>query len=310
MGVVCMFFEDKMNKYIFTDNYSEGDGCVIVLGCFDGLHKAHQKIIAEGFDVAEAKRLPLVVWALNIKRDNKLMSAEEKVSMLERLGVDGAIVEELDDIRSMDCESFVKILADKYCARHLVCGYNFTFGEGKSGDAQILSRLAAPYGISVTVVDKFTVEGLGVSSTAIRNALTSGNPVLAGTMLGRFYEINGVVEHGYERGREIGFPTANIFIKEGMIVPRFGVYRSFTDVEGKRYLSITNIGVCPSVKIGGEMVTVETHIIDQELDLYGKNISVKLASFIRPEKKFESIEMLTRAIQEDIKCIKREYESK
>ena len=299
-----------MKKYFFTQEYKENSGCVIALGCFDGIHRAHQRILAEGFDIAEDKKLPFVVWALNVKRENKIMSEEDKVSMFSRLGVDGVITEELDDIRTMDCKSFVKKLVNEYGAKHLVCGYNFTFGEYKSGDSEVLAKISSQFGVSVTVVPKFTVDDLNVSSTAIRNALTSGNPVLAGILLGRFYEINGVVEHGFERGRALGFPTANISIKEGMVVPRFGVYRSFTDFEGQRYLSVTNIGVCPSVKLGQERITVETYIIDKELDLYGKEISVKLASFIRAEKKFASVEELSAAVKQDIERAKKEYESK
>ena len=97
---------------------------------------------------------------------------------------------------------------------------------------------------------------------------------------------------------------------DGMIVPRFGVYRTFVDYGGKRYLAITNIGVCPSVRLGDNRITVETHLIDNDMDLYGQRISVKLASFIRGEKKFASLEELKEAIKEDVECAKREYELK
>lgn len=309
-GLSAYFFEVKMKQYNFTGQYTKNSGCVIVLGCFDGLHRAHQKIINEGFDIAETKKLPLVVWALNIPRGNKLMSAEDKVSMLGRLGADAVITEELDDIRSNDCKTFLNTVIKEYGARHIVCGYNFTFGAYKSGNSETLKKLAAPCGVGVTVVPKVSLDDMTISSTAVRNALTGGNPALAGLLLGRFYEINGIVEHGAEKGRTFGFPTANLSILDGMVVPRFGVYRTFVDHGTKRYLAVTNIGVCPSVKIGDNKITVETHIIDKEIDLYGQRISVKLASFIRGEKKFGSMAELQAAIKEDVECAKREYELK
>ncbi|MBO5745101.1 MAG: riboflavin biosynthesis protein RibF [Clostridia bacterium] len=299
-----------MKIYNFTGEYAKERGCVMVLGSFDGLHRAHQRIIAEGFDIAESLKLPLVVWALHIPRGNKLMSVEDKISMLERLGADCVIAEELDEIRSFDCKKFVDILANEYGAKHLVCGYNFTFGEFKSGDVDTLKSLCAPLGIQVSAVSKVAIDDITVSSTAVRNALTSGNPVLARILLGRFYEINGIVEHGQERGRSLGFPTANLSINSGMIVPRFGVYRSFVDHNSQRYMAVTNIGVCPSVKLGDEKITVETHLLDKEIDLYGERISVKLASFLRCEKKFESVEALKAAIKNDIQTAKKEFESK
>ncbi len=308
LGVACNFFEVKMKIYNFTGEYKKGEPCVIVLGCFDGLHRAHQRIIAEGFDIAEEKRIPLVVWSLNIERDNKLMSFEEKVAMLGRLGADAVISEELGQIKTNSAKSFVNSIVGEFGAKHLVCGFNFTFGEYKSGNIDTLKALSAPLGAQVTVVDKFTVDDIVVSSTAVRNALTSGNPVLAGVLLGRFYEINGTVEHGEEKGRLLGFPTANISISEGMVVPRFGVYRTFVDFKGQRFPAITNIGVCPSIKLGEKKITVETHIIDREFDLYGEQISVKLASFIRCEKKFEGVEELKAAIREDIETAKKEFD--
>lgn len=309
-GLSAYFFEVKMKQYKFSELYTNGSDCVIVLGCFDGIHKAHQKLIKDAFDISEINRLPLVVWALNVVRGNKLMEAEEKVAMLGRLGADAVITEELDDIKNNSCEEFVKTLVEVYGAKHIVCGYNFTFGQYKSGNCDTLKELALKYAAEVTVVPEVSIDGVTVSSTAVRNALTGGNPALAGTLLGRFYEISGIVEHGAERGKDFGFPTANLPIMDGMVIPRFGVYRTFVEHCGKRYLAVTNIGVCPSVKVGDNKITVESYIIGKNLDLYGERIGVKLASFIRPEKKFKSVEDLQAAIAEDVKWAKREFESK
>jgi riboflavin kinase/FMN adenylyltransferase len=283
-----------MKIYNFTGEYAKERGCVMVLGSFDGLHRAHQRIIAEGFDIAESLKLPLVVWALHIPRGNKLMSVEDKISMLERLGADCVIAEELDEIRSFDCKKFVDILANEYGAKHLVCGYNFTFGEFKSGDVDTLKSLCAPLGIQVSAVSKVAIDDITVSSTAVRNALTSGNPVLARILLGRFYEISGIVEHGQERGRSLGFPTANLSINSGMIVPRFGVYRSFVDHNSQRYMAVTNIGTRPTV--AGIGVTVEPWILDYNGDLYDREITLEFHRFLRPEQKFTSLEALRQEI--------------
>ena len=227
---------------IYNDEYENAKECVIALGCFDGVHRGHQALIARAKKVATEKKIPLVIWALSIKRDNLLISLEEKYFHLKRLGADAIISEDFEKIRHLSCEEFVDKLVGEYKAVYAVCGFNFRFGNLARGDADLLMALMASHGASGEVVDEVIIDEISVSSTAIRNALTSGNPSLAGKLLGRFYEINGPVEHGRQIGRTIGFPTANQTIPEGRVIPRFGVYRSFCDIDKKRLLIYNIIG--------------------------------------------------------------------
>ena len=291
---------------LFNDQYENAEECVVALGCFDGVHRGHQSLIARAREAARNKKVPLLIWTLSMKRDNLLQSPEEKFYQLERLGADAIISEDFDKIRFMTCESFVSLLINQYKACHAVCGYNFTFGVNASGNAAHLLSLMASHGKTGEIVEEFSLDGLSVSSTAIRNALTSGNPVLAGKMLGRFYEINGNVEKGFQIGRTLGFPTANQVIPKGKIVPRFGVYRSFCDVNHKRYPALTNIGCRPTYNDDPETITVESYILGDVGDIYGQYMSTKLADFIRPERRFDSEEELREAINQDVLKVKKE----
>jgi riboflavin kinase/FMN adenylyltransferase len=291
---------------IYNDEYETAKQCDVALGCFDGVHRGHQALITRARRVASEKKIPLVIWALSMKRDNLLISLDEKFSHLERLGADAVISEDFEKIRYMSCEEFADKLVSEYRAVYTVCGFNFTFGLNAVGDAKKLCQLMAERGGGGEIVDEVTFENTTVSSTAIRNALTAGNPILAGKLLGRFYEINGVVEHGQAVGTGLGFPTANLKIPEGKIIPRLGVYRSFCDIGAKRYPAVTNIGSRPTFNSDSSVITVESFILDDVGDIYGKKISIKLADFIRPEKHFESKQELIKAINADVARVKKE----
>lgn len=291
---------------IFNDEYETANECVIALGCFDGVHRGHQTLISRARKVANERKIPLVVWALAMKRNNLLMSLDEKFYHLERLGADAIISEDFEKIRCMSCEEFVNKLIKEYKAVHTVCGFNFTFGLNAVGNAELLCSLMKAKKCSGEIVNEVTLDGLTISSTAIRNALTSGNPILAGKMLGRFYEINGHVEHGKAIGTNLGFPTANQKIPADKIVPRFGVYRSFCDIGQERYPAVTNIGCRPTFDGDIGNITVESFILADVGDIYNQKLSTKLADFIRPEKHFESKEELINAINQDVAKVKRE----
>lgn len=295
---------------IYNDEYETAKGCVIALGCFDGVHRGHQALIARARKVANEKKAPLVIWALSMKRDNLLMSLDEKFYHLERLGADAVISEDFEKIRYMSCNEFVDKLINEYKAIYTVCGFNFTFGFNAVGNASTLCSLMKSKGKNGEIVEEVTLENMTVSSTAIRNALTAGNPVLAGKMLGRFFEINAPVEHGYKVGTELGFPTANQKIPPNKIIPRFGVYRSFCDIGQHRFPAVTNIGSRPTFNSDINSVTVESFILGDVGDIYGEKISIKLADFIRPEKHFESSAELIEAINQDVNRVKKECKIK
>lgn len=291
---------------IYNEEYETAKACVIALGCFDGVHRGHQALITRARKVANEKKIPLVVWALSMKRDNLLISPDEKFYHLERLGADAVISEDFEKIRYLSCEEFVTKLVNEYKAVHTVCGFNFTFGFNAVGDAKLLCSLMKSKKGSGEIVEEVTLDGMTVSSTAIRNALTSGNPVLAGKMLGRFYEINAPIEHGETIGTTLGFPTANQKIPEGKIIPRFGVYRSFCDIGQNRYPAVTNIGSRPTFNSDIGKITVESFILADVGDIYGQKVSTKLADFIRPERHFENKDELIQAINHDVAKVKKE----
>ncbi|MBR0326361.1 MAG: hypothetical protein IIX09_01010 [Clostridia bacterium] len=190
-----------------------------------------------------------------------------------------------------------------------VCGYNFTFGKGAAGDAQMLKALLAERGIETVIVENVLSDGISVSSAGIRAALAEGDVELAEKMLGREYTVTAEVIGGRQLGREWGFPTVNQHFFDGAAVPRKGVYASSCVIDGKKYGAVTNIGVRPTVSGGNDAVTAETHIFGFSGDLYGRRLSVALKHFIRPERKFENGDELKNAVLADIETA-REYCSK
>ena len=279
-------------------SYKNEKASAVTLGKFDALHRGHQKLIEQICKYRTEERVG-IVCAFDMGR-RALLTGEEKRKHLEKQ-VDYLIACPFTkEIREMEAELFIqKILAERFHASYIVVGTDFQFGYKKRGDVKMLSAYADRYGYRLDVIEKERYQGQIISSTYVREALADGNITLANSLLGYPYQITGQVRHGKQLGRRLGFPTMNVFPKEEKILPRFGVYACRIMVDGIRYLGIGNVGVKPTVSEEMKPLT-EVFAFGYAGDAYGKTVTVEFCDFLRPEKRFTSVEELKRQIDRDM----------
>ena len=284
----------------------------IALGFFDGVHIAHQKIITSAINFAEAAcispialtfdKSPLEI--LSPEKVSYITTAETKRELIETFGAKAEFLTLSKELLSMSPEEFVKeILVDKHKIAYAVCGYNYRFGKNGIGDTATLISLGEKYGFSVCVCDKVSAFGEDVSSSRIRELIAEGNIALANKLLGHNFSVKGKVCEGKHLGQKLGFPTANVFFPENSATPLCGVYQTMVTVNDNKFPAITNVGINPTV--GGEKMRSETYIPDFSENIYGEEIKIEFIDFIRKETKFESVELLKKQIQEDVKSIQK-----
>lgn len=272
------------------------------LGSFDGLHLGHRQVIGNTLS-APGLRPAVITFQQNpsVSLQKKpvplLTTNEQKLALLKEMGVEVVYLLPFDRIRDMEPEDFVEALYRVCRVRALSCGFNFRFGKNGRGDAGLLKELCREKGISLSVTPPVSVAGETVSSTRIRACLEQGDVQQAGQLLGRPFGYDFEVTHGRQLGRTWGTPTINQPFPAGYVLPRFGVYASLVEVEGQKYYGVTNIGVKPTV--GSDCALSETWIPKFSGDLYGKKVPVELLDFIRPERKFDSLDQLKNEILEN-----------
>ncbi|MBD3786640.1 MAG: bifunctional riboflavin kinase/FAD synthetase [Sphingomonadales bacterium] len=285
-------------------------GASVAMGNFDGVHRGHQSVlaVARGWNHGAA---PLgVVTFEPHPRDYfapdappfRLMNPEARANRLEKLGVTRLFELPFNaDLAGMEAEAFAaEVLAGGLGVAHVAVGADFRFGKGRTGGADTLIAFGARYGFEVTIAPLLQVEGLEVSSTAIRAALAEGRPGDAAEMLGHLHRIEGPVIHGEKRGRELGYPTANMSVA-GLHLPRLGVYAVKVDVltgpQAGSYMGAASLGVRPM--FGDNAPNLETYLFDFSGDLYGQHLSVALVEYLRPELKFDGLPALLAQMAED-----------
>lgn len=280
--------------------------CIVALGTFDGVHIGHARVI----EAAKRHGLPVVVVTSMQNPKFVLSGIGARIispslcnEAFDMLGVQAVIRLDFNEIKNMTPIEYLEILTDKIGAVGFACGYNFRFGKSASGTAKTISEYAKENGFVFDICDEVDIDGLSVSSTRIRDLIANGNIKYANTLLGRPYAFDFEVIHGDARGRTIGFPTLNQQYPDGYLLPKFGVYASRVTVNNQCYASITNVGIRPTFKV--DQALAETTIDGFNGNLYGKHIKTELIEFIRPEKKFGSLEALKTQIQNDIESSKR-----
>jgi riboflavin kinase / FMN adenylyltransferase len=291
----------------------------VTIGKFDGVHPGHRAVIAELKAVAAARGLvatvvtfdrnPLSLLAPE-KCPESLVSNPQKVQLLESAGVDATLVLEFDRALSEQLpEEFVRtVLAEALQARIVFVGADFRFGVRGSGNVELLDRLGKQYDFEVRHIPEVVASGTEsrrASSTWIRELLTEGDVATAATQLGRLHGIRSVVVHGEQRGRELGYPTANLSPEIEGFIPRDGVYAAWATVPAGRFGAAVSIGNNPTFE-GVPQRQVEAHLIDQKLDLYGEPIELEFVDYIRPMRKFESADALAvqmRVDENDIRAV-------
>lgn len=278
----------------------------VALGNFDGIHKGHQVLINKAVSVAAEKGIKSAVFTFSNHPRNviagksvvrNIIYEDEKIEILEKMGVDYLFSIGFEEIMKLSPQAFVDdILINKFMIDTAVCGFNFTYGYKAAGTADMLRDMAGGR-FDVSVVPPVKVDEKVVSSTLIREKIMEGSVEQVPALLGRNFTIRGIVIHGNEIGRTIGFPTCNIVIDESMAVLPNGVYMTYCYVDGKKHCSITNVGNKPT--IGEFKKNIETNIFDFNDDIYDKKITVEFIKKIRDEKKFENLEALKKQIHDD-----------
>lgn len=284
-------------------------GAIIALGNFDGFHKGHQAVAHEAIEWARAEGRPAIIATFDphpvrfFKPEVppfRLTTLEQRQELYLAAGATAMLVFHFDtELANTTAEDFVRVLlADRLGVAGVVTGEDFTFGKGRAGDRARLAELGREAGIAARAVQPVMEGGAPISSSRIREALREGDPQGAAALLTRPFAIRGVVEHGDKRGRDIGYPTANLAI-ENYLRPRFGIYAVTGRVlaTGQVLKGAANIGVRPQFEPPKELL--EPHFFDFSGDLYGQEIEVAFQHFLRPEAKFDSLEALVAQMERD-----------
>ena len=290
-------------------NLAEADrGAAVALGNFDGVHLGHRKVIADAAEAARALKAPLGVISfepharMHFQPDSppfRLSTPHQLAALVRGLGADRLYLLPfgIEMANFTDRQFAVDVLAAGLGVRHVAVGFDITFGKDRTGDPAAMQRYGQALGFSVSVAEAVKVDGVKMSSTAVREALHEGNPVLAAAILGRPFAIEGVVQKGRQLGRKLGFPTANVPLGD-YVAPKFGVYATRTRLaDGRRLGGVANIGVNPTT---GEVdPRLEVWLFDFDEDIYGETIETELIEFLRPEEKFASIPAMVEQIWRD-----------
>lgn len=299
-----------MKVFHGTENAGILRPTVLTLGVFDGLHLGHQRIIQTVVERARAVRAVPTAITFDphpravLSPDNApplLQTLDQRLGALEVLGVEQTIIIRFShEFAKTNAEAFLRdVFFARFKATEVYLGAGFTFGKARAGNIELLRRISRELGFFADEVPEIALRGQRISSSRIRQLLQNGNINLARRMLGRPYGIEGRVVHGFERGRTIGFPTANLQTVN-RVVPKSGVYVTATLIEGKWRRSITNVGVRPTFDDKQEF-SIETYILDWTGDLYGDVIRVRFLHRVRDERKFDGIEQLKTQINADLR---------
>lgn len=279
---------------------------IYALGFFDGVHLGHQALFRKCRELADQTGCRAGVVTFTSHPDGLVLGAppallntsDDRARLIYSFGMD--IVKEIPfdrELMTTHWSAFLNSLVAMGAAG-FVCGDDFRFGAGGLGTAKKLAAYCNKRGLPYAVVPEQRMVGARISSSRIRELLEEGYVYAAGKLLGHPHFLTGTVQSGRQLGRTIGIPTANLTFADGIIVPKFGVYACLVTIHDKVYPAVTNIGTRPTVN--GEGITAEAHILDFDGDLYGKQITIAFHSFLRPEKKFASLEELKAQIAEDI----------
>lgn len=289
---------------INQDNTMTNDKRIFALGFFDGVHLGHAALLAACRRLAGEHGCAAGVVTFGSHPDTLVLGntpglintpRDREWLLREKFHMDAVVTLPFDQqMRAMPWQDFLAMLRRDFGAAGFVCGEDFRFGDKGEGNASLLSGYCHKAGMPCVIVPDQTVDGIRVSSTYIRNQIETGDMETAVKFLGHPHILTGKVVHGHQLGRRLGIPTANLRLPEGLAVPKFGVYACRALVEGEYYPAVTNVGTRPTVS--GTGITVEPWILDYSGDLYDREITLEFYRFLRPERKFDSLEELKAEI--------------
>lgn len=281
---------------------------MLTIGVFDGVHLGHQHLIEKLKEQAAEKGLLSGVVTFREHPQEVLSpqtqltflsSLEERINLIRNLGIEFiAALPFTLELAKLGTRQFISSIKEQLKMRGLVIGPDFALGRGREGNAAVLSSLGQELGFTVTSVPYLMIEGHVVSSTLIREALSCGDMKGVMRLLGRNFSLSGMVVTGDDRGKALGFPTANIVPESNRALPADGVYVTWARVDDEIYKSATNIGVSPT--FGGKERTVEVHLIDFSGDLYGRQLTIQFVERVRGEVRFTTPEELKKQIDTDV----------
>ncbi len=282
-------------------------GTAVALGQFDAIHIGHRDIICDVVDYARQNGLKSVVYMfendpsdiVSGRNTLRINTLEKRFGIIKEFGADIVIARRFDEeLMKLSCIEFIEhYICNMLNAKCITVGYNYRFGNKGEGSAETLASECSLRGIKVHIVPEVKLGGVSVSSTVIREKISLGDVEGAAQLMGRRFSLSGKVAEGNRIGRELGFPTANMQIPKGRLLPKFGVYETRTHINGKVYPSVTNIGGKPTVDNG--CFCIETHICAEVGDIYGELIEVEFCSFLREIVRFEGLEPLAEQLRKD-----------
>ncbi|NPV92000.1 MAG: bifunctional riboflavin kinase/FAD synthetase [Firmicutes bacterium] len=302
---------------VFKDSQEAGKRLgkqAIALGNFDGVHLGHQKLIRNMVSFARGQHIPAVTFTFHPhpfqvlfpeKAPKLLISPEKRTEMIGGLGVDALLMVPFNrELARLSPEYFVhEILHRQLQAQAVFVGFNYTFGHRGAGTPELLRDIGRELGFKVEVLPPIKVGGTTVSSSGVRAALEAGEVAKAKSYLGYWPIVEGRVVKGDQRGRQLGFPTANLAIESGVLIPARGVYAAKVKLGDRVFDGVVNIGFKPTFA-GDPVLTVEAHILDFAQVIYGEWVTLSLIQKLRDETKFSSVEELIKQIQRDIEDAK------
>jgi len=288
-------------------------GTAVTVGFFDGVHLGHRAVVECTREQAASLGVPSAVLLLDrhpasvVRPESAphlLTDLSQRLAMLRDLGLDYAVLLHFDEERSLQApEDFVAaVLLGDLRARAVVTGEDFHFGLRRRGDPSLLQSMASAQGFRAVQVPPVRLDGAAVSSSAVREVVAAGDMTRAAALLGRPYELHGVVEHGDGRGRTIGFPTANVAIAGDMLMPRDGVYAGwYRRPDGSRHVAAISVGRRPTFYDENGLLLLEAFLLDFDGDLYGEQAWVSVTDWLRGQERFGSVDELVAALQRDVR---------
>ena len=310
---------DILSNPIYLQNQNQGR--IVALGYFDGVHKGHKEILKFAAENAQKKGMISTVHSFTTppvskKNENNaipyhLTEEKEKLELFEKYGTGEVFLTPFEKaVKQLSPEAFLEIyIAGLFKAKGIVTGEDYRFGKNREGDVSFLKKWGAENGVDVIIVPALKRDNKVISSTWIRLLIRDGHIEIANELLGYPLSFSGIVEKGYQIGRTIQFPTANMKISPEKMIPNRGVYVSIFEVDGKQYPSISNIGIRPTMQRNEKTIYLETMLFDQNLNLYGKEARVFLIHFIRAEMNFETVDSLSMQMKKDA-LLARAYHAK